>query len=164
MKGARSLVWYYIHHKKKDMKANGSIIINAPRDKVAQYFGDPQYLDQYQDTFLRKVQISGNPGQNNAIAKMYYTQGKDEMELTETITNNNLPESFEAFYHHKHMDNTMKVTLTAISRNETQYDTEIEYTRVDWIMPRIFMTLLWGKFKKISELWTLNFKAFVEKQ
>jgi hypothetical protein len=39
---------------------------------------------------------------------MYYKQGKRELELTETITANRLPDSFEASYHHIHMDNTMK--------------------------------------------------------
>ena len=146
------------------MKAIGSIIINAPKEIVALYFADPQYLGEYQETFIRKEHVSGIPGQNEAVSKMYYTQGRGEMEMTETITNNNLPNSFEAFYHHKHMDNTMKVTLTALSDDQTQYDTEIEYTRIDWIMPRIFMTIFWGKFKKISEQWTLNFKNFVEKK
>jgi len=64
------------------MKFNSSIIIKAPKAKVAAYFADPQYLKNYQEGFLRKVQISGTPGETGAIARMYYQQGKNEMELT----------------------------------------------------------------------------------
>lgn len=46
-----------------------------------------------------------------AVSKMFYKYGKRDMELSETITKNNLPDSFEAFYQDQHMDNTMKCKL-----------------------------------------------------
>lgn len=73
------------------MKFNGSIQVNLPQEKVAQLFADPKYLKHYQDGFLRKIHISGIEGQDGAIAKMYYKHGSGEMELTETITANLLP-------------------------------------------------------------------------
>ena len=53
------------------------------------------------------------------------------MILTETVTENNLPNSFEASYYHNHMDNTMKCTFTEINENQTRYEYEFEYTRIN---------------------------------
>ena len=146
------------------MKFKGSIDINKPQAMVAKYFADPQYLSEYQEGFLRKELVSGEAGQPGAVSKMYYQMGKSEMELTETITSNNLPHSFEGHYHHKHMDNTMKCTFTALSADQTRYESDIEYTRINWIMPRLMAILFPGAYRKPAERWMRNFKEFVEKQ
>ena len=145
------------------MKFKSYIDINQSRDRVAELFADPQYLGEYQEGFVKKELQSGRPGENGAISKMYYKAGKREMELTETIVSNQLPHSFEAFYHHKYMDNTMKCTFIALGRNQTRYESEFEYTRVSWIMPRLMMMLFPNMFKKQGEKWMQNFKEFVEK-
>ena len=41
-----------------------------------------------------------------------------------------LPQAFEAHYHHKNMDNTMKVSFSPVGENKTRYDFEYEYTRI----------------------------------
>lgn len=146
------------------MKFTGTIDIDKPQEVVASFFANPEYLGEYQEGFLRKELVSGTAGQEGAVSKMYYQMRKDEMELTETITTNQLPDVFEGHYHHKHMDNTMKCTFTALSENRTRYDTEIEYTRINWLMPRLMAILFPGMFKKPAQRWMNNFKEFVEKQ
>ncbi|MEP2023642.1 hypothetical protein, partial [Reichenbachiella sp.] len=106
--------------------------------------------------------ISGVAGENGAVSKMLYEHGNQKMELTETITANNLPGSFEAHYHHTHMDNTMKCTFTSISENQTQYTSFIEYTRINWVMPRLMAILVPSIYKKPIKRWLMNFKKFVE--
>lgn len=146
------------------MKIKGTIIISKPRVEVAKYFADPNYLKEYQDGFLRKELISGEQGREGAISKMYYKQGKGEMELTETITKNQLPDVFEASYHHKYMDNTMKCQFIENEINSTTYVYEFEYTRIDWIMPKLMAILFPSMYKKPAEKWMRQFKIFVEKQ
>ncbi|MEW7290632.1 SRPBCC family protein [Aquimarina sp. 2304DJ70-9] len=146
------------------MKFKGSKDINQNIHKVAELFADPNHLKEYQDGFIRKVLVSGNAGQDGAVSKMYYKYGKGEMELTETITANRLPNSFEASYHHKHMDNTMKCTFTALDDHKTRYAYEFEYTRINWIMPKLMAILFPGMYKKPAEKWMNQFKEFVEKQ
>ncbi|WP_347925379.1 SRPBCC family protein [Pontimicrobium sp. SW4] len=146
------------------MKFTCSIAVNKPRDLVVEYFSNPKYLKEYQEGFIRKEFVSGNEGQNGAISKMYYKMGKGQMELTETITNNNLPDSFAAQYHHKHTDNTMLCTFTMIDANTTQCDWEIEYTAFRGFVITILKTLFPGMFKKQVQKWLQNFKDFVEKQ
>ncbi|MEM6359738.1 MAG: hypothetical protein AAF731_06580 [Bacteroidota bacterium] len=95
---------------------------------------------------------------------MYYAHGGRNMILTETIVSNELPHSFEAFYHHKHMDNSMKCTFAEIVPNKTQYKYEFEYTRINWFMPRLVAILFPGMYRKQGEKWMNQFKEFVEKQ
>ncbi|MEP2446362.1 MAG: SRPBCC family protein [Balneola sp.] len=145
------------------MKHSGSIVINKSIELVARLFADPANLKEYQDGFQRKELISGESGKNGAVSKMYYDDGKRKMELTETITSNNLPHSFEAFYHHKHMDNTMKCNFTALDENSTRYDYEFEYTRIDWVMPKLMAVLFPGMYRKHGDKWMQQFKEFVER-
>lgn len=146
------------------MKFKGSVDINQPLDKVAELFANPDYLGEYQEGFLRKNLVSGTPGEAGTISKMYYKMGKREMELTETIIANNLPHSFEGQYHHKHMDNTLKSTFTAVSDTQTRYVWEGEYTAFRGFIPKIMAFFFPKMFEKQARKWMDNFKAFAEKQ
>ena len=146
------------------MKFKGSVDIDQPQEKVTALFADPKYLKEYQEGFVKKELLSGIVGEKGAISKMYYNDGKHEMELTETITANNLPDSFEASYHHKHMDNTMKCTFIPLDENRTKYEYEFEYTRINWIMPKLIAILFPSVYRKQGEKWMNNFKVFAEKQ
>lgn len=146
------------------MKHSGSIEINQSLKKVTELFADPNNLKEYQDGFIKKELISGKEGEVGAVSKMFYKHGNHEMELEETITKNDLPNTFEASYHHKHMDNTMKCNFTALDENITKYEFEYEYTRIDWIMPRLMSILFPGMYTKPAEKWLRQFKEFAEKQ
>jgi len=146
------------------MKFSGSVEIAKSRSEVVGYFKDPSYLGEYQDGFVKKELVSGESGEKGAISKMYYKYGKRDMELTETITANRLPDSFEAFYHHKHMDNTMKCRFIELGNSRTKYEYEFEYTRMNWVMPRLIAILFPGMYRRQGEKWMKQFKEFVEKQ
>ena len=146
------------------MKYSGSLEINKELELVASLFENPKSLKAYQDGFVKKELQSGKEGKVGAVSKMYYKYGKREMVLTETIIANDLPHSFEANYHHKHMDNSMKCTFSKITANKTLYQYEFEYTRIDWFLPKLFAILFPGTYKKQGEKWMRQFKEFVEKQ
>jgi len=146
------------------MKFKGSIEIKKPVDLVSKLFADPAYLKEYQDGFIRKELVEGEAGKDAAISKMYYQYGKGEMELTETIISNKLPDSFEAFYHHKHMDNTMKCSFKELEPGLTKYEYEYEYVRMNWVMPKLIAILFPSMYRKQGEKWIRQFRDFVEKQ
>ena len=146
------------------MKHKGSIDINKPQSRVAELFADSNSLKEYQDGFQKKELVSGQMGQEGAVSKMYYKYGNRDMELTETITANRLPDSFEAHYHHKHMDNTMKCTFVPLDDNKTRYEYEFEYTRINWVMPKLMAILFPGMYRKQGDKWMRQFKEFIEKQ
>ncbi|MBG6132657.1 hypothetical protein IWQ47_003882 [Aquimarina sp. EL_43] len=146
------------------MKHKGYIEIDQSLHKVAELFANPDNLKEYQDGFIKKELISGEKGKVGAVSKMYYKHGKHDMELTETITKNELPHSFEASYHHKHMDNTMKCNFIALGDKKTKYEFEYEYTRINWVMPKLMAILFPSMYRKPAEKWLRQFKEFAERQ
>ena len=146
------------------MKINGFIEIDKPREVVVKYFADPAYLGEYQDGFERKDLKSGEQGQTGAVSMLYYKYGKREMELEETITNNQLPELFEASYYHKHMDNTMACRFIEVEPGKTRYEYEFEYTRINWVLPKLMAILFPSMYSKPAQKWLRQFKEFVEGQ
>ncbi len=148
----------------RSMKHKGSLVINKPIAEVAALFADPNSPKEYQDGFIRKELLSGEAGENGAVYELFYSYGGRDMVMTETIVNNSLPEFYEAFYHHEHMDNTMKCHFTALDARRTRYDYEYEYTRMNWIMPKLMAILFPGVYRRQGEKWMQQFKEFVERQ
>jgi len=146
------------------MKFTGSVEVNRPLQMVADLWADPSNLGEFQEGFVRKELVSGNEGQDGAVSKMFYASRNKEMELTETVVSNRLPNSFEAHYHHTHMDNTLKTTFTALSESVTRYDAEGEYLAFRGFMPRLMARLFPGVFAKQAQKWMDNFKEFAERQ
>ena len=144
------------------MKFICSVTIQKPKELVASYFADPAHLGKYQDGFVRKELISGTIGSEGAISKMYYIYNKKEMDLTETILSNNLPDAFMAQYHHKSTDNTMKSTFIALNNSSTKYEAEIHYTAFRGFVIKVIAFLFPSFFKKQVDKWLLNFKLFLE--
>lgn len=146
------------------MKFKGFVDIDQPREKVVELFKDPKNLKEYQDGFVKKELVSGEEGQDGAVSKLYYKYGNRDMELEETITANRLPDTFEAFYHHEHMDNTMKCRFVALNDSQTRYEYEFEYTRINWFMPKLMAILFPGMYRKQGEKWMRQFKEFAERE
>ncbi len=144
------------------MKFQGYIDIQKPRDLVVKLFQDPNHLAKWQDGFQKIKHISGEKGAKGSVSMLYYVMNKRPLELKETIIENNLPDSFEAFYEHTHMDNTMKCTFAELSDGSTRYSYEFEYTRFSGVMPKLMAKFFPGMFKKQGEKWNRQFKEFVE--
>lgn len=146
------------------MELRNQIQINAPRDFVASYLRRSEHFDKWQDDFQSAMLLSGDRDQVGAQTRMLYKFGKSEMELLETIRDNNLPHSFEALYEHKHMDNTMLSTFEDLDGDKTIYSTQVNYIELKGLMIKIMAKLFSGKFKKGPEKWMQQFKSFVESE
>ena len=145
------------------MKFSASVDIDLPRDKVAALFADPKHLKDYHPGFIRKELVSGTPGEKGTVSIMYYQFRKHEMELKETVLSNDLPNSFNGLYEHKHMDNTMQSTFVALNDHQTRYTADIHYTRIAWVMPRLMTIVFPNMFKKQTQKWLYSFKEFAER-
>jgi len=142
----------------------GKITINRPRDQVVDLFLDPNHQDQFQEGYERKEIISGDLNQVRCHSKVYFRIGHGTMTLDETILKNELPETFEAFYHHERMDNTMKVSFRSLNDQVTEYYYEYEYSRVQGLWARIMLKVFSAFYKKQGDLRAQRFKTFVEGQ
>ena len=140
------------------MKFTCTIDINAPRDKVVSVFLDPEKQKHFQDGFIRKELLSGEINQVGTKSKLHYKR----LELIETIQVNNLPDTFQGLYEHKHTTNTMHVTFTSVNAETTRYISEINYTKLNGFLIKAIMKLFPSMFKKQVEKWMIQFKNYVE--
>lgn len=140
------------------MKFSCSVKINCHKAKVAEIFSNPNLLRHFQEGFITKEPLEGEPGEKGAQSKMVY----EKMELKETILYNKLPDEFMALYEHKHMTNTMKVRFESISETSTIYTSDIEYTKFNGFIIKIIARLFPGMFKKQVLKWMILFKNYCE--
>ncbi len=145
------------------MKYSGYIDIDRPREIVAAFFAKIENQKKWQDGYLKREIVKGMDREKGAISKFYYEFGNRNMILTETVTANRLPDSFEATYHHKHMDNTWKCRFIALNNKSTRYEYEFEYTRISWVIPKLMAMLFPGMYRKQGEKWMKQFKQAIER-
>ncbi|TRO65443.1 SRPBCC family protein [Christiangramia sabulilitoris] len=142
------------------MKYYEEIVINKPRKEVVAKFSDPDNLKHWQKGFVSIKPINGLPGEEGSQNLLKYIMGKREVEMTETILKNNLPDEFSATYEAKGVYNyqinkftpTMEKTTLWNSYNEFEFSGFMKI--FGWFMP--------GAFKKQSRKYMEDFKAFVE--
>ena len=145
------------------MKFTCSVEIERPIDEVVMLFDNVDNLKEWQDDFVSYQHLSGTPGAPGAKAKLTYKSGKRIMELFETITVKNLPQEFSGVYEHKHMVNTMTNSFVALGANRTRYEAKLDYTKLIGVVPKLMAFFMPGMFKKQTQKWLDQFKAFAEK-
>lgn len=136
--------------------------IYASRDKVIQLWQDPANLKHWQSNFESHNYTSGKPGAVGSKTALTYNNKGSIFNLEETVIENNLPDTFEGEYVHLTMTNRMRSTFVAIDAHTTIWKAEIHYTQFNGFAIKIFG--FFGKriFKKQTQKWLDNFKAFVE--
>ena len=72
--------------------------IDQPRKKIAELFGDPQNLAYWQPGFLSLEHIGGDEGKPGAKSRRHYKNRDRDVELTETMIVDSLPDEFSATY------------------------------------------------------------------
>ncbi len=145
------------------MKFHVCVEINLPIDKGIDLFVDSENLKEWQDGFISMEHLSGNPGEPDAKSRLMYKIRRREMEMIETIKINNLPEEFVGLYESKPMVNLMTNHFTDLEDDKTRYDAHIEYLQFNGFMPKVMAFLMPGMFKKQTQKWLDQFKAFAER-
>lgn len=143
------------------MKYTCSIKINAPIKKVVQLWQDEKSFHKWQDDFKSIELLEGELGAKGAKSKIIF-EGKNTMELIETILSNDLPNEKVGLYEHVHMTNTQTSRFQELGNNLTLYTSEVEYLIFNGLIIKIFAKLFPSKFKAQSQKWMDQFKIFAE--
>ena len=69
---------------------------------------------------MQVLDIESEPGQPGAVSKLVYDDGKHRIELTETVTNRNLPDEFDGTYEWSSGMNTLNNRFIEIGPNRTK--------------------------------------------
>ncbi len=143
------------------MKYTCSTEINLPIDKVVVLWEDENNFKYWQDGFKSIELLNGEHNAKGSKSKILF-EGKQKMELIETIISNDLPREKVGLYEHIHMTNTQTTRFVVIDKNTTQYISEVEYLKFNGFMIKLFAKLFPGKFKAQSQKWMNQFKEFAE--
>lgn len=145
------------------MKFTCTVDINQSLEKTVSLWENEANFKEWQDGFESIEHISGTPNTVGAKSKIILS-GKRRVELLETIISYDLPNEKTALYEHIHMTNIFTARFKALSENKTQYTCDIEYTKFNGFVIKLMARLFPNMFKKQSQKWLDQFKAFAEKQ
>lgn len=144
------------------MKFTCTVKINQPISKVIDLWEDESKFSLWQDGFNSKTLLEGEKGKVGSKSKIILSQGRKSMELMETVLVNSLPKEFKTFVEHIHMDNTQTVRFRVLSKHDTEYSSEVEYTEFKHIIPKLLAKLFPGMFKKQVQKRLDQFKNLAE--
>lgn len=145
------------------MKYTCSVNINLPLEKTAELWANETHFKEWQDGFESIEHLSGTPNSKGAKSRIIFG-GKRKIELLETVISSDLPNEKIGLYEHVHMTNTQTTRFMAIEENKTKYTSEVEYTKFNGLAIKLMAKLFPGQFKKQSQKWMDQFKAFAEKK
>ncbi len=142
------------------MKYQQQITINKPRKEVVAKYSDPDNLKHWQRGFIFMKPINGNLGDEGSQNLLKYNMGNREIEMTETIIKNNLPDEYSATYEAKGVYNYQVNRFSPTLEAETLWITDNEFKFSGFM--KLFGWFMPGAFKKQSRKYMEDFKAFVE--
>jgi hypothetical protein len=142
------------------MKYATEITINKPIEKVIELFDNTDTLKHWQRGLVSFEPLSGTPGQPGAKSKLLFDMNGRKIEMIETITVRNLPDEFSGTYEAKGVFNVVKNHFTAVDPNTTKIVSEQEFEFKGFM--KVIAALMPGSFKKASDQYLTDFKAFAE--
>lgn len=142
------------------MKYQKEITINKPRKEVVEKFSKPENMKYWQRGFISMNQINGQLGEEGSQNLLKYKMGNREIEMTETILKNNLPDEFSATYEAKGVYNYQVNRFTPTLEKSTLWITDNEFSFSGFM--KLFGWFMPGAFKKQTSKYMEDFKAFVE--
>ena len=142
------------------MKYIVDITIDRPRAAVVKAFENPDHLKEWIDGLQRYETLSGVHGEPGAISRLAVKMGKREIEMTETILENKLPDEVTVIYEARGVFNRVRNRFVDLGDAHTRVINEQEF-RFDGFM-RVVGFAMPGSFKKQSKKYLEDFKNFVE--
>ncbi|MCG9971050.1 SRPBCC family protein [Christiangramia crocea] len=142
------------------MKYQQEITIELPRNEVVEKFSNPDNMKHWQQGFIFMKPINGEPGADGSQNLLKYKMGKRQIEMTETILQNNLPTEYAATYEAKGVYNFQRNRFLETPEDYTNWISENEF-RFNGFM-KIFGWIMPGAFKKQTIKYMEDFKAFAE--
>ena len=143
------------------MKYQNEVEIDLPIERVIELFDNPENLQYWQPGLQSFEHISGTPGQPGAKSRLKYLMGNRKIEMIETILKRNLPDEFSGTYEAKGVYNIVSNRFIPLGAYKTKIVAHNEFQLsgfmklIGWLMP--------GTFKKQTQKYLEDFKAFAEK-
>ncbi len=144
------------------MKYQCSIIIDLPLNEVIQKLDNPDHLKHWMPNLIRYEIVQGKPGEEGSKMKLFFKQGKKQMETTETIITNNLPDELVSTYEMKNVWNKQDNLFEKMEENKTLWTSHNVFKFSGLWMNLLFFFLGTNSFRKETMKFMRNFKLFAE--
>ena len=134
------------------------IMIHKPLDEVIHTFSNREKIAKWQPGLLSSELLESHPYPKY---KLLYQFGRRKMEMTETITRNELPMHFDGTYRMKGVFNSVRNSFEKTGPSSTRWVSEVEF-RFTGLM-KVIAWFMKDDFKKQSTMIMSNFKKYVER-
>lgn len=138
------------------------IDIHQPLKKVVELFNRSSNIKKWQPELLSFELLSGEEGAVGAESKLIYKMGNNEIEMTEVITINDLPEKFAGVYETDNVWNLVENSFVAIDDSNTRWICKNEFKCTGFV--KLMALIMPGMFQKQSSKHLEQFKKFAESQ
>lgn len=142
------------------MKYSIQIEINLPPNKVAELLISHNNYSKWQDGFVSMKPISGETGEVGSKMKLCYQMGKREIEMVETVTEKDFPNSYATIYEAKNVWNLVRNVFKETNDNKTIIESQVEFQFKGFM--KVIALLMPGVFKKQTKKNYKDFKRFAE--
>ena len=134
--------------------------VDLPRARVIELLEDHENLPKWQEGLVEFRPLTGTPGQTGATALIRQKMGSKIIEMTETVTERDGLARYCATYEAKGVWNRVDNIFSDTPEGHTRWRVETEFrcTGLMWL----FAKLAPGMFRKETEKYMANFKAFAE--
>ncbi|KAB1064473.1 SRPBCC family protein [Salibacter halophilus] len=145
------------------MKYTEEITIDLPREKTVELFSDPESMKKWMSGLKDIKVISGLPGKNGSKTELEFEMGSRLTTMTETIQENNLPDSFHAKFETQGVVNNQENYFEVTEESKTKWVTKPEFLFSNFMM-KLMGWLMPGMFKKETRKIMRAFKSYAESQ
>lgn len=143
------------------MNYSVSNTINQPLDLVIEKFKDPNAMLKWMPGLERVEHIEGTPGQVGGKSDLHFLHKNKPMVITETVLEENLPQSIKFSYQSKMGYNEVEIAFEQLSENAVK-QTNHSFFDFKGFM-KLLAPLMKGMFKKQSLTYLDAFKDYAEK-
>ena len=145
------------------MKYRTEIDIDLPRAKVVALYADHDNYQHWQPSLLKIERLKGQGFEVGSQARLTVKMGKRQMDMTETISRNDLPEGVDQIYETSGVYNKNINTFIEVDKTKTRWVQENIFEFEKFPM-KLLGTLMPGAFKKQSQKYMADFKRFAQAQ
>ena len=142
------------------MQYTVEIELDLPRSRVIELFDDPANMPKWQRGLQVYEPLEGEPGQPGARSRLVFQLGKRKMEMIETITERDAPESFAGTYDAKGVHNVVRNRFVELGSEKTKWISENEFVFSGFM--KVIGFLARKAFPRQSLKYLRDFKAFAE--
>ena len=142
------------------MKYTLSTIIDKPIDEVVILFNNQENLYKWMEGLESIDLFEGVAGKKGAKSRMHFKYGRREMDMLETIIENDLPRKMVTTYDAKGVSNIIFTSMESIEGNKTKYNSTQEFKMHGFM--KVVAFLAPKMFKKQTNKILTNFKNFAE--